>query len=388
MRSRRHNRGFTFLEMALTLFSVGFVLAAVPGFLNQAQQAMTTAANSVPTEATELALDGFILANRRLPCPARTAQGGAEDCSIARGFVPFRTLGLARPAANSAGQPLGYALLDDSANNNRLGIASAKYEPEYLDSSATYWNPPAILRSQQVNGLDFCAKLRHAATLAPQPGQTGVKNVRGGNGVNVAWVLVDPGAGAADGSNSATASGWFESPSRPKDNSYDDQVRVGTLPQVFAAVHCPILLANVSAAAREADYANDHWRVRKFLYDFRSYELDVRRQKKVQADNFLMLAYFDISLTVSMSALDLGVGLASAAGAGAIAVSAINAAIGISMSVDNLLSAQQSVADARAEVTEGVARQSDAATAVASADTFRGARRTALLTLDQRGWFQ
>jgi hypothetical protein len=206
----------------------------------------------------------------------------------------------------------------------------------------------------------------------------------------VAWVLVDPGSldPSFNGDNNPAASVAFESPGRAQALDYDDKVTVGTLTQLFGELRCPELLSAVSAAAREADFANDNWRVRKYLYDFRSFELKVRQQKKTQADNFEILAIFDLSLTVALTVLDLGIALAGPAGAATIAAGLVNAVISISMGAINLDNAMSSASDAADEVTEGTTRKTDANTAVSDAATFRSERRDAVLLLDQRGWFQ
>ena len=396
---RSRNRGFTFVEMALTLFSVGFLLSAVPALLSKGAEVMASAPASTPAEAAELALNGFVLINSRLPCPSATPFTGTEDCSRTRGFVPYLTLHLPGPVTNSDGHPFAYGILGGS---NHLGTATDKYMPQYLMSTTTYWAASPTASSSQINGLDFCAKLRSQSALPMDSALLNIRHWRdpaNGTRTNVAWALVDPGNRNTDGATGtyplfngsndpSLADMSFESPKRARSETYDDKVRVGTLNQLFGELRCPELLAAVSAAAREADFANDNWRVRQYLYDFRSYELDVREQKKIQADNTKLLAIFDLSMTVALSALDLGVALSSGSGAAAIAVSAVNAITGISMSAVGFTDAEKGVTDAVKEVTEGGARKTAAATAVTDAGTFRTERQQALQVLDQRGWFQ
>jgi hypothetical protein len=398
---RSRHRGFTFVEMALTLFSVGFLLSAVPGLLAKGSEVMSSSAGASPADAAELALNGFVLMQNRLPCPATTPLSGTENCALTKGFIPYKTLGLARPVSNSEGHPFAYGIL---GGTNHLGRNTAKYTPEYLVSTDNYWEaPPPIAVSNQINGLDFCAKLRSQAKL---PLDTNLLNTRNWSDrenevkmTNVAWALVDPGSRNTDGatgdyslfngSNGPTRAGMsFESPNRALTESYDDKVRVGTLSQTFGELHCPELLTSVSAATRETDYANDHLRVRQYLSDFRTYELGVRKQKKIQADNTRLLAIFDLTMNVALATLDLGVALSGPTGAVTVAVNLINAVTSISLSAYNMIEADAGVTDAAAEVAEGETRKTNAATAAANAATFRTARTAALLLLDQRGWFQ
>ena len=411
---RFRSAGFTILEMALSLFAIGFLMSAVPRLLSQGSATMAAAPGSQPLEAAELALKAFVLKNNRLPCPAASGVSGTEDCSKGEGYVPWTLLGLARPATNTDGHALAYAVLRNASGSNDLAapVLTSNYTPTYLNTpddagsrtygdAATYTATPATASSDQKNGLDFCAKLRAQAALSAlwalsnDSSLLSVLSVRDWKTpytaqTNAAWVLVDPGSSdpAFNGYNNPASSRAFESPGRPLAPDYDDKVVVGTLTQMFSELRCPSLLASVSAAAREADFANDNWRVRKYLLDFRNYELDVRKQKKTQADNFKLLAIFDISLTVALGALDLGIALAGPAGAIEIAVSVVNAVASISMSAYNYTQADASVTDAGNEVTEGTARVTAASTAVTNAGTFRTARQNALLLLDQRGWFQ
>jgi hypothetical protein len=390
-RSRNRNQGFTVLEMALALFSAGFLLAAVPRLVTQGHDVMASAPGSQPVEAAELALKGFILKNNRLPCPASTTAAGTENCTLTQGYVPWRTLGQPRPATNSDGHAFAYAVLKGS---NNLSSASSAYVPKYLASGDNYESDPTRVSSSETNGLDLCVKLRTQAALPLDATLLRVRDAAARTTLtrasNVAWVLVDPGSldPSFNGDNDPATSVAFESPGRAQAKDYDDKVTVGTLTQLFGELRCPELLAAVSAAAREADFANDSWRVRKYLYDFRSYELKVREQKKIQADNFKLLAIFDLSLTVALTALDLGIALAGPAGAATIAAGLVNAVISISMGAINMDNAISSVDDAVAEVAEGKTRKSDALAAVSDAATFRTERRAALVLLDQRGWFQ
>ena len=412
MRARRaSNRGFTILEMALTLFSVGFLMSGLPRLLSQGNAVMAASPGSAPLEGTEFAMKSFLLKNYRLPCPAASVALGTENCTLDSGFVPWKTLGLARPATNLDGQPFAYAILRGS---NDLGVATDDvYTPNFLDSDATNyyaaastapvkaskWNATSHTVGTDtpiINGLDFCAKLRRAAVGATVADRLRIRDWKTPSvASNAAWVLVDPGSAdpAFNGYNrTALLAGAdklaFDSPGRLQAPDYDDKVVAGTLTQMFADLRCPTLLAATSAAAREADFANENWRVRKYLLDFRTYELDVRRQKKTQADNVVILATFDVVLNVALGVLDLGIALAGPAGAATIAASLISSVPAIALSAYGLEEAITSVIQKADEVVEGADRVTDSNTAVSDAVTFRNARRDALLLLDQRGWFQ
>ena len=397
---RSRNRGFTFMEMALTLFSVGFLLSAVPGLLSKGAEVAASSPGASSAEAAEFALDGFVGMNARLPCPSDTPTSGIENCANSKGFVPYKTLGLARPVTNSDGHPFAYGILTGA---NDLGQATEKYTPQYLVSTDSYWVTPTTSTSSQTNGLDFCAKLRDQAA---KPVDTALLNIRHWSArtdaakmTNVAWVLVDPGSRNADGatgtyplfngSNDPSVSGKsFESPSRVESETYDDKVRVGTLTQMFGRLRCQELLASVSAAAREADFANDNWRVRKYLYDFRTYELGVRKQKRIQADNALIVAGSNVAAQGEVALLTTAIAFAGPGGASAMVGAILPTLISTGAAVAVLVFAIDHVAYAKTKVTEGENRQSAANTDVTEAASFRAARQAALVLLDSRGWFQ
>jgi hypothetical protein len=393
-----HQRGFTLLEMALTLFTVGFLLAALPQLIQDGSTTLASAPGTEPGEAAELALKGFVLARNRLPCPTNSPDlsvAATENCTLPSGFLPFKALQLAQPVTNAQGYPFAYGVLQGA---NHLGQATAKFTPTYLKLGSSYYAGTGTETSSVVNGLDFCAKLRDQAQI-PFDGASLQVDHWDGNAKpsrNPAWVLVDPGGRNADG-NTAThplfAAGnqpgglRFESPGKAALATYDDKVRAASLTQLYGELRCPTLLAAASAAAREADYALDHWRARSYLVDFRNYERRVREQKKVQADNTLLIQQFNISMTVVGFALDLGIGLASASGAGSIAATLVAGVSATTLAAIGLTDAQDAVGVAASEVTEGQQRESAARTAEAAAAVFRAARVSDLRILDERAWF-
>lgn len=394
-------RGFTLLEMALTLFSVGFLLSAVPQLIQQGTVSLASAPGTDPAEAAELALKGFALAKGRLPCPTASpdlAGSTVEDCSLASGFVPFKVLGLAQPVTNAQGHPFAYGVL---RGENHLGQASARYTPRYLVAGGDYAAAPGFAVSEQVNGLDFCAKLRDQSLRPFDAALLSVRHWEDRQAIskmrNPAWVLVNPGVRNADSNNASyplfgadnqPLSRVFDSPGRPATNTYDDQVHAASLAQLYGELRCPGLLAAASAAAREADYALDHWRVRSYLHSFRSYELRVREQKAVQAANTRLIQIFNLSMTVSSFVLDLGIALASGSGAISIAATAVAGITAVTLASIGVQNAIDGVASAQAEVTEGRQRRDAASAAMSDAAAFRNGRVTELLRLDQRGWFQ
>ncbi len=111
-------RGFSLVEMALVLLIVGLLAAvflpATNTFLENNRRKETRA----KLEALEQAMVRFVLANRRLPCPADGTQGTANPTSgveqrnsavtparctsMTSGVVPWRSLGVSADAATDA----------------------------------------------------------------------------------------------------------------------------------------------------------------------------------------------------------------------------------------------------------------------------------------------
>lgn len=107
----RRTRGFTLLELALTLVIMAMLASAmlVP-FVAQVTQRKISATERILDQAAE-ALIGYATATGRLPCPATAGSNGAEDfaaggnaangiCESFFGFLPAATLGFTPINAN------------------------------------------------------------------------------------------------------------------------------------------------------------------------------------------------------------------------------------------------------------------------------------------------
>jgi prepilin-type N-terminal cleavage/methylation domain-containing protein len=93
-------RGFTLVEVAISMVILGLVMTGLVVALSQEiQQRKLTDTRTTLAQANE-ALTAFVVANARLPCPATAASNGLESttapgvCTTAAGFLPAVTLGL------------------------------------------------------------------------------------------------------------------------------------------------------------------------------------------------------------------------------------------------------------------------------------------------------
>src|SRR5579864_1369880 len=97
---RRRSRGFTLIEVAISMVILGLVMTGLVVALSQEiQQRKLLDTRTTLTQASE-ALTSFVVANARLPCPAIVGSNGLESttgpgvCTAAAGFLPAVTLGL------------------------------------------------------------------------------------------------------------------------------------------------------------------------------------------------------------------------------------------------------------------------------------------------------
>jgi prepilin-type N-terminal cleavage/methylation domain-containing protein len=100
------HRGFTLIEVAISMVILGLVLTGlVVSLSSQLQQRRLLDTRTMLAEASD-ALIAFVTANARLPCPAVAASNGLEAttapgvCTVTAGFLPAVTLGLSNLDAN------------------------------------------------------------------------------------------------------------------------------------------------------------------------------------------------------------------------------------------------------------------------------------------------
>jgi|SRR5450631_299367 len=97
---RQHARGFTLIEVAISMVILGLVLTGLVVALSQQMQQRHLIDTRTTLQQANEALITFVVANARLPCPAVAASKGLESligpgvCTAAAGFLPAVTLGL------------------------------------------------------------------------------------------------------------------------------------------------------------------------------------------------------------------------------------------------------------------------------------------------------
>jgi len=200
----------------------------------------------------------------------------------------------------------------------------------------------SVVQTNYTNGLDFCLALRNATKSA-----IGATKVNAG--INVAFVVADPGVIDADnnlslvsvfdGKNSAGVT--FELPSRGISSSYDDRVLAIGFAELAGTLGCPAAVANVNAAARAAWVAYDEYRAAVFYAYLRDFIYTVR-QTNLQVNKFnYVFSSTSLAITLAQTATDIAVGAGSFSGA------VIATVIGVTLSVYESVTAALQLQDAK-----------------------------------------
>jgi len=322
-------RGFTLVEVSVTLLALGLVLLGAVVFWQQSTGVRVAAVQQDVQAQTRQSLVGFLYAHYRLPCPAADANG-LESCASGGslrqvGFVPWQTLGLPRPEAGrlrygvyreasatgvmdatgvigasdrdlasardrmnplrvqppsprptngiapNAGGPPPPVALAGLLGATQSGNAASPLNEQCIDPSPC---PSGGARS--VNMVDMCLALNTASGvgLAP-PGQLGVRTGATTRRA-VAFVVAAPGLLDADGfgqgfdganASASDADPTFESASLSATQPYDDQVLAVSHAELFSEFHCATALAAI--AHTHFNTATGAFVLERALYDYR-----------------------------------------------------------------------------------------------------------------------
>jgi len=122
---KRHEAGFSLVEMAIVLIILAFVLGALLMPLQAQRQQLAQSQTENTLDTAKKALLGFAQSKGRLPCPATTNGledpiGGTTACTKQLGYLPAATLGIQPTDANGFAidawnNPIMYAVAQNSA---------------------------------------------------------------------------------------------------------------------------------------------------------------------------------------------------------------------------------------------------------------------------------
>ena len=364
-RNRRHLRsgqplctaracgGYSLLELAIVLAiigAIGLVLwKLTPRFMSLPAIARLTAP---PLAAAEDALNGFVLAQGRLPCPD-TDGGGIENCGpggAGTGWLPTRTLGLYLQPKIRYG--VYRAPSADVTADADLATLRDRYRPLL----------PPDASSALDNGLDFCAALL-SVMRAP-----GTALTAGAQRLPIAYGLALSGnvaGGANQFAGLNAVADQFELGGAARNLDYQDQTRTMSAGELFGKLGCVRQLAAVNGGARAAFAAYDSARVAGMVEDFRDFALGVRKMNRDQAIVGVALATADEADALATSATAIALTAASAGSmAGTIAAAAISiglASASLAAAVASVVLAEQAVAKAEAQLAAASLFKLDAA---------------------------
>jgi type II secretory pathway pseudopilin PulG len=140
---KRHEAGFSLVEMAIVIIILGFVLGALLMPLQAQRQQLAQSQTENTLEIAKKALLGFAQSKGRLPCPA-TANGlenpigGTTACAMQLGYLPAATLGIQPTDANGFAvdawnNPIMYAV----AQNSAVTVPTNPITPDFTINSLT-----------------------------------------------------------------------------------------------------------------------------------------------------------------------------------------------------------------------------------------------------------
>lgn len=254
-RQVRRQHGFTMLELS-------FILSAMAGLVLVLAYLTTdlfTKRTGMDDDRRLLLADAqvkeFAARNGRLPCPD-TTNNGVENCEAGpatKGFLPYRTLGLATQTYVVGETPLRYGVYRRSnltgTSDADLAVRRLRFNPKNSDGKAYVETNEA-----QANTADFCVALSNARAAASSTGHTYVAYPSGST-QNVAYVIAAPGVANRDlGAtrydllNGADGPG-FQARNTPPANDYDDKTVHRGFDEFYLSLNCEVVLRSLDFVA-------------------------------------------------------------------------------------------------------------------------------------------
>jgi prepilin-type N-terminal cleavage/methylation domain-containing protein len=207
--SKKNRNGFTLIELSVVIVIIGIIIATIATVLPSLIVSSKIKKARAILEKIDAAIQGYSIANHRLPFAASTADGIETD-DIFIGYLPYHSLGLST-GQDPWGNAIRYAVYGVSSGASNLTTT-------FADADA------------------FCAALTQASTanfdptIAHTTTASACASANSTNSNNQAYILVSGGPkdmdGAAaflDGCN-GSADPTYNAPDKIMDTTYDDLV--------------------------------------------------------------------------------------------------------------------------------------------------------------------
>ena len=399
--SVRRQRGFSLIELSVALVVTGLLGLLVWRWILAVQEPATVEKIQQQLSEAQAAVEGFVLANHRLPCPA-VAATGAEACSNpAAVALPWRALGLSSGmgqlhyGVNRGGgadlAALPAPTVSPDLNFDFVGIPLSS--PPVSNTSATAAIDAASQavtliaaansRRSQVNGLDWCQVLRSYSANPSAPGVLQAGNVT--VSLPVAYILVHAGQnGQFDGNNTLGVGGSFkyDLPGREQDAQYDDVARAVGPADLSARLGCVARLSAAMAAAQAAFAQYDAARVMQAYWSLRAFDVKNSETNLARTTAKLALATLDLALSSTKSFISIASALNTE---GLTAPTVIVAAASVVVATAKLAAAIKGVVEAGLGLEASITKLD--ATSVYAAETYKLLSKSLqqAILLDQKG---
>ncbi|MFZ6818295.1 type II secretion system protein [Undibacterium sp. Ji22W] len=376
--SYRRSAGFTLIEFAVAITIVGLLAVSLVLFIPKIKSLPAFSQHSGnPLDQAAKAIEGFVIANSRLPCPDTSANNtGVEDCTdgAITGWLPIRTLGI------SLGEPIRYGAyrqaMASTANDYDLAVLKDRFIPLLPSSYAAAYGI-------KKNGLDFCIGLLNLT-------EKGGSVLTAGDMIPIAYGIASAGVANADQLDNGVYSKFdglnvvanrFEVTAKPKTNLYDDDTKTVGSAEFFERLGCTQKLAAVNSVGRAAYVAYDVDQVAAFYVKFRTFQVRVSELDNSMVGTARDLAIADLAISIAGMGVAVAGMFESPGPAGAFGIATAGAAIamaGYSMSeaikevpkaaADLQTARQQKTASDNFKVQTGI----DLSTAITTINTLDG----------------
>lgn len=238
-------RGFSLIELAVTLVAIGLVSLVLIQFLGTATLQRSEAAGRDLLQRADDALLAFAMVNSRLPCPAAPGTG-VEDCGLGQvGLLPYRTLGL----PDAGARRIRYGVLRRPADRKLdadLAQRLDRFDPLQVVGGVVGTELPV----GNANGIDLCWALRTAQAAPDDAAFLHVTrpDAPASLASHVAYAVALPPPGGAFGGRQALVAPAFDSPRRRSAPEHADRVLAVGLDQLWSRMRCGETVASAGHA--------------------------------------------------------------------------------------------------------------------------------------------